>query len=80
MRYSQKNIDQYLQMYPDLQRWVNQCPLCGARGRMPQMPDCVGSNWEVTGKIAAKTLRQMLPELELDEDGFCLTCSRLYRR
>jgi hypothetical protein len=44
------------------------------------MPDCVGSNWEVTGKIAAKTLRQMLPELELDEDGFCLTCSRLYRR
>lgn len=67
-------------MYPQLQKWVNRFPLCGTRGRKPQMPERVGSNLDAAGKIAAKTLRQMLPELELDSDGFCLTCARLYHK
>ena len=77
MEYSKKNIDQYLGMYPHLQQWVNLCPLCGARGRKPEMPDSVGS---MHGEIAAKTLKRMLPVLEVDHDGFCLACSRIYNK
>lgn len=77
MEYSKKNIDQYLGMYPYLQKWVNRCPLCGARGRKAEMPDAIGS---VNGEIAANNLKRMLPVLEVDEDGFCIPCSRLYHK
>ena len=77
MGHGKKKIDQYLGMYPHLQKWVNHCPVCGARGRKPEMPDSIGS---LNGKIAADNLKRMLPVLELDEDGFCLICSRLYRK
>ena len=75
--YSKKNIDQYLRMYPYVQKWVSSCPLCGARGRKPETPDSIGS---ANGEIAAQNLKRMLPVLEVDEDGFCLTCSRLYHK
>jgi hypothetical protein len=77
MQYSQKNIDLYFKMYPDLQKWVNSCPFCGARGRKPEMPDAIGGGHS---KIAANNVRKMLPVLEVDASGFCLTCSRVYHR
>ena len=77
MEHSKKNIDQYLSMYPQLQKWVNHCPLCGARGRKPEMPDSIGS---MNGNVAARNLERMLPVLEVDQDGFCIVCSRLYRK
>lgn len=77
MYHSKKNIDQYLQMYPHLQKWINQCPLCGARGRKPEMPDAIGT---IHGNIAAENLKRMFPVLEVDDDGFCVTCSRLFQK
>ena len=77
MEHSKKNIDQYLGMYPQLQKWFNHRPLCGARGRKPEMPDSISS---MNGNVAARNLEQMLPVLEVDQDGFCIVCSRLYRK
>ena len=74
MERSKKNIDQYLAMYPQLQKWLNHCPICGARGRKPEMPDSIcGFN----GNVASHNLKRMFPILEVDEDGFCRVCSRL---
>ena len=77
MEHSKKNIDQYLGMYPYLQKWVNRCPICGARGRKPEMPESIGS---MNAEAAASNLKRMLPVLEVDEDGFCLICARLYHK
>ena len=77
MQHSRKHIDQYLAANPDTQKWINQCPLCGVRGRKPEMPDEIGS---VHGRLVAHTLKQMLPVLEADQNEFCLTCSRLYHQ
>ena len=76
MEYSQKNIDQYLTQYPKLQRWVVQCPACGARGYTPSMPE------QILGRptMADRALRKMLQPLETDEEGFCTTCARLLKR
>lgn len=76
MEHSKKNIDQYLGMYPHLQKWINLCPLCGAQGRKPDMPDSIGG---INGNVAAHTLKRMLPVLEVNEDGYCSVCARLYR-
>lgn len=77
MEHSKKNIDLYMKMYPHLQKWINLCPICGARGRKPEMPDSIGSEY---GEIAANNLKRMFPILEVDKQGFCLACSRLYNK
>ena len=77
MEHSKKNINQYLAMYPQLEKWINHCPICGVRGRKPELPDSVGG---FNGNAGSHNLKRMLPILEVDEDGFCLTCSRLYRK
>ena len=77
VKHSKKDIDQYLEMYPNLQKWVNHCPICGARGRKSEMPNAIGAMY---GEIAANRLRRMLPVLEVDKGGFCLVCSRLYHK
>ena len=41
------------------------------------MPDSISS---MNGNVAARNLEQMLPVLEVDQDGFCIVCSRLYRK
>ena len=79
MRYDGKEIDRYIQMYPKFGKWVHTCRLCGARGCKPEMPDCVGSDDPQNGVWNAKYLRSRLPILELDSDGLCSICSRLYR-
>ena len=75
MEHSKKNIDQYLAMYPQLEKWLNHCPICGARGRKPEIPDSICG---FVGNHASRNLKRMFPILEVDEDGFCLICSRLY--
>lgn len=77
MEHSKKNIDQYLAMHPRTEKWINRCPTCGARGRKPELPDSISG---FNGNIVSNNLKRMLPVLEVDEDGFCLTCSRLYRK
>lgn len=72
--HSKSKTDQYLQMFPKLEKWVNHCPICGARGRKPEMPETIGEG------MAAHNLRQMLPVLEMGESGFCLTCARVYQK
>lgn len=79
MNYSKKNIDQYLAMYPHYQKWINRCPLCGARGYNPDMPDIIGSP-EEHGAVAAQNIRRMFKPLDVDSDGYCSVCSKLLKQ
>lgn len=67
----------YLQMYPKLLKWINECPACHAKGYNPNMPEHIGDEDLVA---AGRNIRKMLRPLEVDDLGFCLTCSRLRKR
>ena len=66
------DIDAYLQVFPSLRKWINECPICHARGYKPEMPEHIGGEFSIAGK----TIRKALQPMEVDELGICLMCSK----
>lgn len=66
--------ERYLERYPELRKWVRECPACHRRGYRPDMPEQLGENFK------AQSIRRYFSPMETDELGFCMTCSRLRRK
>ena len=59
----------YLQMYPHLRKWINQCVACQQLGYNPQMLA------ELDRPIALKNLRRYFQAMPLDDAGHCEQCA-----
>lgn len=67
--------ESYVTMY-GLEKWINQCQACQARGYNPDMPDEVAQNWYQRGGFAALYVRKTFKPLPLDGMGLCEVCQR----
>jgi hypothetical protein len=65
-----KGGEEYLAMYPFMERWMNRCIACQRLGYKPEMPDLVRS-WP---SAHADYIRSYFSPLEVDADGFCEQC------
>jgi hypothetical protein len=63
--------ERYLRKYPALERWMNQCHLCQARGYKPELPTQIHAD----PTFADKNLRAYFKPLALDELGRCEECA-----
>lgn len=68
----QKDAELYLRKYPELNKWINECPICHSKGYKPDMPEHISTE----GSVAAKNIRMYFRPLEVDEGGFCLQCAK----
>jgi hypothetical protein len=59
----------YLQHYPRLRKWINQCVACQALGHKPEMPLQIGPG------VAAQNLRRYFKALGLNATGLCEQCA-----
>jgi hypothetical protein len=64
----------YLQDYPRLRKWINQCVACQRLGHKPGLPEQLGKG------RAAHHLRKYFPEMAVDASGLCDQCSAAKRR
>jgi hypothetical protein len=71
MKNDKNQIDQYLEQYPKLARWLNTCVTCGATGHDPAMPEQISSH---EFSVAGKNLRRFFTPLAVDEQGHCKMC------
>ncbi len=62
------NSQLYLQQYPHLRKWINQCVVCQREGYMPEMPE------DIHPGVAAQNLRKYFDELEVNEVSICDLC------
>jgi hypothetical protein len=60
----------YLQQYPRLRKWINQCVTCQAIGLKPEMPVQIGPG------VAAENLRRVFRDLRLNATGQCEQCDK----
>ena len=63
----------YLQEYPRLRKWINQCAACQQIGYKPEMPKQIGPG------VAAQYLRRFFPQMGLDAAGLCEQCAASVR-
>jgi hypothetical protein len=72
--------DAYLDSYPELRKWVNECVRCHDRGRNPSMPAKLTkrASGGVITVAGGHEIRRWFPRsLALDESGLCPVCARL---
>ncbi len=62
--------ESYLQMYPKLRKWINQCVTCNEKGYKPDLPENIHPG------VAAQNLRRLFKELALNESGLCSNCAQ----
>lgn len=55
---------QYIQKYPHLKKWINQCVCCQATGYKPDMPK----------HDAAYNIKKFFKPLAINELGLCDVC------
>lgn len=60
---------QYLQDYPRLRKWINQCVTCQALGYKPDMPLQIGPG------AAAQNLRRYFKPMALNAMRLCEQCA-----
>ena len=62
--------EEYLRQYPELERWINRCTLCGTAGYKPDLP----ANIYPHPNIASENLRRLFQALVVDDLGRCEVC------
>lgn len=67
--------ERYVQQYPRLRKWINQCVFCQAVGHTPELPEDL-LNARGVRTAAADNIRRYFPPLAVDPLGRCDMCSR----
>ena len=65
----------YLNSYPKLRKWINECQCCHIKGYKPNMPDKITI---VEGSLEVYFIKKYFKPLELNEDGLCKTCAKFF--
>lgn len=71
----QSESDKYLQMYPELMKWINECIICHSKGYKPEMPEHISREFSVAGK----NLRKFFNPLVVDDLSICEQCGNFAR-
>lgn len=59
----------YINKYPSLQKWIQQCLFCQSEGYNPAMPDFLG-----VSPFGPTNIRSMFPPIILNEEEICEQC------
>jgi hypothetical protein len=62
--------DAYVDLHPDLARWLRTCALCGATGHDPELPDQIYRHFS----LGARHLKAYFSPLNRDQYGRCDMC------
>lgn len=68
-----QNREEYIDSFPHLRRWINECARCHARGYAPDMPSHVGG---ARFNVCAENIKRLFPPLALNAEGLCEYCAR----
>lgn len=64
--------EDYINAFPRLKKWINECVCCHAKGYKPEMPDVI-----VEGCLDVYFVKKYFKPLEINKDGLCKVCEKL---
>lgn len=66
---SRSSAELYLETYPRLRKWINQCAVCQRLGYKPEMLE------QLEKPIARKHLMRYFPAMAVDAASLCESCA-----
>lgn len=67
------DVDNYINTFPELRKWIRECPICHTKGYNPKMPDSVGGSLDP--EYAARIIKNNLYPLKVNDMGICIICA-----
>lgn len=68
--------EEYINTFPKLKKWINECSLCHKKGYDPFMPDKITTE---DGSLEVYYLKKYFKPLSLNKDGFCQQCEKIIK-
>lgn len=69
--------EDYINKFPKLKKWINQCACCGVTGYNPSLPDKITM---VEGSLEVYYIKKYFKPLPLDQNCLCEQCAKLILR
>ena len=76
MKFNNKG-GEYINAFPKLKKWINECLCCHNKGYNPSIPDKITT---VEGALEVYYLKKYFKPLLLNKDGLCQHCENLLNR
>lgn len=79
MKYSEKKDkgEEYINKFPKLRKWINECSYCHKKGYNPSMP---GKVTIVEGSLEVYYIKKYFNPLFLNENGLCEHCEKVIKK
>lgn len=73
-----KKIDkgqEYIDTFPKLKKWINECSACNRKGYDPNMPKKITT---IDGSQEVYFIKKYFKPFTVNENGLCATCEKLF--
>lgn len=67
---------EYIDTYPKLKKWINECYCCHRKGYNPDMPEKITI---VEGSLEVYNIKRYFEPLSVNKDGLCEVCGKIMR-
>ena len=69
--------EEYINAFPKLKKWINECSCCHTKGYNPHMPEKIT---KVDGSLETYYIKKYFNPLYLNENGLCLQCEKIFKK
>lgn len=69
--------EEYINAFPQLKKWINECTLCHKKGYSPLMPQKITT---VDGSLEVYYIKKYFSPLPLSENGMCEQCEKAFKK
>ena len=66
--------EKYINKFPKLKKWINECNCCHNKGYNPEIPDKIT---ETEGSLEVYYIKKYFKPLYINKDGLCEVCERI---
>ena len=69
--------EEYINAFPKLKKWINECLCCHEKGYSPFMPEKITT---VDGSLEVYYIKKYFKPLPLNQEGLCTQCEKILNR
>ncbi len=68
--------EEYINAFPKLKKWINECLCCHEKGYNPSMPDKITT---VDRSLEVYYIKKYFKPLSVNEEGLCSQCEKIFK-
>lgn len=75
--YKNNKGEEYINAFPKLKKWINECLCCHEKGYNPSIPEIITT---VDGSLEVYYIKKYFKPLLINKDGLCPQCEKILNK